>query len=82
MTQLPHNSLAASIHALIDWTQARLSERESWDGVTLIVLSLLILTVSSVIVYIGWAGLAYGGWLIWKKGSWRRLPERDINNPH
>ena len=33
------NSVAVSIHALIDWVQARLAERESWDGVTLIIFS-------------------------------------------
>lgn len=82
MNQLPDNNLATSIHALVDWTQQRLSERESWDGLTLIVLSLVILTVSSLIVYLAWAGLAYGAWLVWKKGSWRRLPERDINKTY
>jgi hypothetical protein len=31
---------------------------------------------SSLIVYVAWAGIAYGGWLTWQKGSWKRLTGR------
>lgn len=82
MTQPNESNVAVSIHALVDWVQARLAERESWDGVTLIILSLLILTVSSLIVYVAWAGIAYGGWLIWKKGTWKRIAPRDNSGPY
>jgi hypothetical protein len=81
MTQ-SQNNVASSLHALVDWAQARLAERESWDGLTLIILSLLILTVSSLIVYVAWAGIAYGVWLVWKKGGWKRPPPRDITTPY
>jgi hypothetical protein len=77
MAQPPVHNLAATLHALVDWTQARLNERESWDGVTLTVLSVLVLMFSSLIVYVAWAGIAYGGWLVWKKGSWKRLLATD-----
>lgn len=76
MKQPEAHGLAATLHALVDWTQARLNERESWDGITLIVLSFLVLMFSSLIVYIAWAGIAYGGWLTWQKGSWKRLTGR------
>lgn len=74
MAQPQTHGLAATLHALVDWTQARFSERESWDGITLIVLSLLVLMFSSLIVYVAWAGIAYGAWLVWQQGSWKRLP--------
>lgn len=77
MAQTNNNSFASSLHTLVDWIQARLNERESWDGVTLVILSLLILMVSSFIVYIAWAGVAYGAWIVWKKGSWKQPPARE-----
>ncbi len=77
MDQLPDTATASSIHASVDWILARWNERESWDGVTVIILSLLLWMVSSFIVYIAWAGLAYGGWLVWKKGNGNRRLKRD-----
>jgi hypothetical protein len=82
MAQTPDHNLASSIHSLVDWTQARLNERESWDGLTLIILSLLLLTVSSLVVYVAWAGVAYGGWILWKKGDWKRLTRQDNAKIH
>ena len=76
MAESQVHGLATTLHALVDWTQARLNERESWDGVTLIVLSILILMFSSLIVYVAWAGIAYGAWLVWKKGSWKQFAPR------
>jgi hypothetical protein len=77
MTKLPDTALASSIHASIDWILAQWSQRESWDGVTVIILSLMIWMVSSFIVYIAWAGLVYGGWLVWKKGGGKHLLKRE-----
>ncbi len=77
MTQRSDTDLASSIHASIDWILGRWNERESWDGVTVIILSLLVWMLSSFIVYIAWAGLAYGGWLVWKRGSANPLLKRD-----
>lgn len=77
MIQRSDNSLASSIHASIDWMIARWNERESWDGVTVIILSLLVWMLSSFVVYIAWAGLAYGGWLVWKRGGGHPLLKRD-----
>ena len=82
MTQTPSNTIVSSVHTVVDWLQARWNERDSWDGVTLIILSVVILLISSLVVYVGWAGLAYGGWLVWKKGSRSRFPERDISRTY
>lgn len=50
----------------IDWIHARLKERTSWDGLTIIVISLLVLMASPIIRYAAWAGLFYGIWTLWK----------------
>ena len=54
-------------HATIDWLQDRLRERTSWDGLTIIVLSILALVASPIIRYVGWLGLAYGIWTFWRR---------------
>ena len=75
MAQSPEkSSVASTIHSLVDWAQARLNERASWDGLTVIVISLVVLVVSPLIVYAAWAGVLYGGWILWKKGTLKRLP--------
>lgn len=53
-------------HTAVDWIQARLKERTSWDGLTIIVISILILVASPLIRYVAWAGLFYGLWTLWK----------------
>ena len=55
------------IHTVIDWLQARARERTSWDGLTIIVISVLALIASPLIRYVAWLGLAYGIWTICKK---------------
>jgi hypothetical protein len=50
----------------IDWIQDRLKERTSWDGLTIIVISILVLIASPLIRYAAWAGLFYGIWTLWK----------------
>jgi len=58
---------APLIHSVIDWIQDRMKERTSWDGLTIIVISVLALVASPLIKYIAWVGLAYGAWTLWKK---------------
>jgi hypothetical protein len=55
-----------SVHYIIDWIQDRLRERTSWDGLTIIVISVLALAASPLIKYAAWAGLAYGVWTLWR----------------
>lgn len=52
------------IHSAIDWIQDRLKERSSWDGLTIIIISLLALVASPLIRYAAWAGLAYGVFIL------------------
>ena len=57
----------ATVNNMIDWLQLRLKERTSWDGLTIIVISILALIASPLIKYAAWIGLAYGAWTLWKK---------------
>lgn len=61
------------IHSSIDWLQARLKERTSWDGLTIVVISIMALVASPLIRYAAWAGLAYGIWTLWAKERRFRL---------
>ena len=65
---MPEISVVATINSVIDWLQLRLKERTSWDGLTIIVISVLALVASPLIKYAAWVGLAYGVWTLWKKG--------------
>ena len=64
-------NVGSLINNVIDWIQERIKERTSWDGLTIIVISVLALIASPLISYAAWAGLAYGIWTIWKKESWK-----------
>jgi hypothetical protein len=43
-----------------EWITARVAERTSWDGVSIIALSVAILVASPLVKWIAWAGLVYG----------------------
>jgi hypothetical protein len=45
-------------------------ERTSWDGFTIIIISVLVLSASPLLRYAAWAGPVYGVWTLWKKESW------------
>jgi hypothetical protein len=55
------------VNYVIDWAQARVNERTSWDGVTIIIISLIALVATPLVKYAAWIGLAYGGWTLWKR---------------
>lgn len=67
MAQSPENRIMSTVHFLIDWLQDRLRERSSWDGLTIILISVLALMASPVIKYAAWAGLFYGAWTLWRR---------------
>lgn len=71
----------STVHFVIDWVQARIKERTSWDGITIIVISIMVLVASPVVKYAAWAGLAYGVWTLWKKEGWNSLLARDTSKP-
>jgi hypothetical protein len=56
---------AKIVNSVIDWAQDRLTERTSWDGLTIIIISLMALVASPLIRYTAWIGLAYGIWTLW-----------------
>jgi hypothetical protein len=63
MAQISWQSI---LNTVVDWAQKRITERTSWDGLTIITLSFLALIASPIIKYFAWLGLAYGGWTLWK----------------
>jgi len=67
---MSENNIVSTVNWSIDWIQERMKERTSWDGLTIIVISVLVLSASPLIRYAAWAGLVYGVWTLWKKESW------------
>jgi hypothetical protein len=65
-----NNNVVSTLNWVIDWLQERIKERTSWDGFTIIVISVLVLSASPLLRYAAWAGLVYGAWTLWKKESW------------
>lgn len=60
-------SVKSVVNYAVDWIQARVNERTSWDGMTIIVISILALLASPLVKYAAWVGLGYGAWTLWKK---------------
>ena len=51
---------------MIDYIKARIGERTSWDGITIIGVSLLIIVAAPIVKLLAWPALAYGSWTLWK----------------
>jgi|APFre7841882724_1041349.scaffolds.fasta_scaffold140961_1 hypothetical protein len=83
--QTPESPVMSTLHFVIDWLQARLKERTSWDGLTIIVISVMALAASPLIKYAAWAGLVYGAWTLWKRegsrGAVATSPSKRENPP-
>ena len=54
------------VNMIKDWVMARFSERTSWDGMTIIAGSILILCGVPIIKLLAWPALAYGIWTLVK----------------
>ena len=67
---MSENTIVSTVNWAIDWLQERMKERTSWDGFTIIFISVLVLSASPLLRYAAWAGLVYGVWTLWKKESW------------
>jgi hypothetical protein len=76
ISTVPESSIMSAVHFTIDWIQARLRERTSWDGFTIIIISLMILVASPLVRYAAWAGLIYGAWTLWRKEKWNPLSSK------
>ena len=55
------------LKAIKDWVMARFSERTSWDGMTIIAGSILILCGVPIIKLLAWPALAYGIYTLCKE---------------
>ena len=51
---------------MVDYIKDRLSERTSWDGVTIIGVSLSIIVAAPIVKLLAWPALAYGIWTLAK----------------
>ena len=60
-------SVKSIFNYVIDWIQARVNERTSWDGVTIIIISIIALIATPLVKYAAWIGLGYGAWTLWKR---------------
>ena len=52
---------------MIDWIKARIAERTSWDGATIVGLSLMVLLAAPVVKMLAWPALVYGLWTIYSE---------------
>ena len=50
-----------------DWVMARVAERTSWDGMTIMGGSILIIVGMPIIKMLAWPALIYGVWTILKE---------------
>ena len=50
-----------------DWAMARVAERTSWDGMTIMGGSILIIVGMPIIKMLAWPALIYGVWTILKE---------------
>ena len=51
---------------MIDWMKARLAERTSWDGATIVGMSLMVLLAAPILKLLAWPALVYGLWTLYK----------------
>ena len=52
---------------MIDWTKARLAERTSWDGATIVAVAVLTLVGAPVVELLAWPALVYGLWTLYSE---------------
>ena len=52
---------------MIDWIKARIAERTSWDGATIVGLSLMVLLAAPIVKMLAWPALIYGLWTIYSE---------------
>ena len=52
---------------MVAWIKARLAERTSWDGATIIGVSILVLMASPVVKLLARPALAYGLWTLYSE---------------
>ena len=51
---------------MTDWIKARMAERTSWDGATIIAVSVMVLCATPIVKFLAWPALIYGAWTLYK----------------
>ena len=55
------------VNIIKDWVMSRFSERTSWDGITIIAVSILVLCGVPIVKMLAWPALAYGIYTLCKE---------------
>jgi len=55
------------VNMIKDWVMSRFSERTSWDGITIIAVSILVLCGVPIVKMLAWPVLAYGVYTLCKE---------------
>ena len=53
--------------SMVNWIKARLAERTSWDGLTIVVVSALVIVASPFVKLLAWPALVWGLYTLYKK---------------
>ena len=59
--------LKAKLDLVMSWVKARIGERTSWDGATIIAISVLVLMAAPIVKLLAWPALAYGIYTLLKE---------------
>ena len=51
----------------MDWVNARVKERTSWDGAALVATGLVVLFLGPWATYAAYAAIVWGAWTMWSK---------------
>ena len=53
--------------SMVNWIKARLAERTSWDGLTIVIVSALVIVASPFVKLLAWPALVWGLYSLYKK---------------
>lgn len=56
-----------NLELMMSWVKSRIAERTSWDGATIIGLSVLVLAAAPIVKLLAWPALAYGVYTLLKE---------------
>ena len=59
--------LKAKLDLVMSWLKARIGERTSWDGATIIAISVLVRVAAPIVKLLAWPALAYGIYTLLKE---------------
>ena len=59
--------LKAKLDLVMSWVKARIGERTSWDGATIIAISVLVLVAAPIVKLLALPALAYGIYTLLKE---------------